>query len=149
MSGKNIIGNVTEPLILIPEGEYKVQFKTFRTSLYRGNKNCAKLELIFIVQDSAHQGTQLSRYYNVETNGYPSQKNDSFDFGGKSHLYREYVNLFSHSEVVTGIDLNRFQENELIAKIETVKVDHERKLIPKDAWYSVIRRLIRTSDVPF
>lgn len=129
---------------LVPEGRYKLRFRSHETSLFC--KRAPKLTLWFAICDpddpaAPHAGNLLARWYNVRELIGKQGKGGRFKAAAQGDLALEYAQLFRPTGRLDRISLDPFRESIVIGEVGTVTANRDQRDLPESCQYSVIRRL--------
>ena len=133
-----------DPLVLIPEGEYIVQYKNYRILTSFGQPK-VEMELI-IYSPEEYSGVCLERFYNVDKLKDPEKEKGKFEPPRRGHLKREYDALVGPSSRQDRMTLGKLKGLMILAKVVTVKVDSNKNPLPKGSRYSKIEKLIKVVE---
>ena len=133
---KDIIDEVnSQPLVLIPEGEYQVVLKRWKKFWHFGRND---LVMLFeIVDQGDHFGKFLHRYYQVKWDG------EQIVAGWKSDFCRDYQQCFGVVERTDQFEISEFDDLVLLAEVRDVTRDQEKRPLGKVNQYSRIGRLLK------
>lgn len=130
-----------DELVLIPPGVYQGRFICYETRRSNGHFSAKVVITVEITEEGSHKGVRLQKYYSVkEINGTPRPRG-AFAVSPKSDLYRDYVRLVGKPSRRDRIRLNRYTEYVLVLEVDTVTHDGNKRPIPEDAQYSVVRQI--------
>lgn len=137
-------GRVIGPLCLIPSGNYEVAYLYYETGVYWGKP---KVVVHFsVINHDTYAGTEVDRFYNVASLDGPPRRYGGFSAGCRGDLYREYIGLRSEAVRRDRISYAFLKEKRVLAQIEPVTRDYQRRPLPSDDQYSRITNLIRIID---
>ena len=134
-----------DPLVLIPEGEYIVQYKNYRILTSFGQPK-VEMELI-IYSPEEYFGVCLERFYNVDKLKDPEKAKGRFKPSRRGHLMREYTALVDPPSRNDRMTLGKLKGLMILAKVVTVKVDSNKNPLPKGSRYSKIEKLIKVVEI--
>ena len=133
-----------DPLVLVPEGDYIVQYLTYRTSKSFGQP---KVEVTFIIdKPKEHRAVCLERFYNVDKLTGPEKAKGRFKPSRRGHLMREYTALVGPPSRNDRMSFRKLKGLMILAKVVTVKVDSNKNPLPKGSRYSKIEKLIKVVE---
>ena len=136
----NWVDEVEAELVLVPEGEYVVEYYDQKTKRMHGGE---KLYMRFqILKPSIYEGDLLTRHYNVRIR--VIEDRERIHAGWMSDLMREYVAIEGKKPRRTDeIRFSAFSERPILALVETVTRNSRKRLIPEELQYSRIAQLKR------
>ena len=132
--------------VLLPPGNYDVEFVGFATSMLF--TKAYKLRLQFkVVTMGEHFGTHISRFYNVTRLIGRVGQNGRFKVGFHGDFLREFSKLFGTPVRLDRIPMTSFERKILLARVRTVeKAGTPPRWIPEGLRYSVISELITVKE---
>ena len=120
--------------VLVPKGEYRVEFRSWKKFWHFRRPD---LVMWFeIVEENDYFGEILPAYYRVTWNG------DQFMAGWKSNFIRDYQQCFGTVDRNDQFDTSEFEELVFLAEVREVTHDQEKRLLAKVNQYSRIGRLL-------
>jgi len=133
---KDIIDEVnSQPLVLIPEGEYQVVLKHWKKFWHFGRND---LVMLFeIVDQGDYFGKFLHRYYQVKWNG------EQIVAGWKSYFCRDYQQCFGAVDRNDQFEIREFEDLVFLAEVREVKEDLEKRPLAEVNQYSRIGQLLK------
>ena len=133
---KDIIDEVnSQPLVLIPEGEYQVVLKHWKKFWHFGRND---LVMLFeIVDQGNYFGKFLPKYYQVKWNG------EQIVAGWKSGFCRNYQQFFGAVERTDQFEIRKFEDLVLLAEVREVTHDQEKRPLAEVNQYSRIGQLLK------
>ena len=130
-----------DELVLIPPGVYEARFVCYETRRSNGQFSAKVVLTLEITDEGPHKGVRLQKYYPTkEINGTPRLRG-AFTVSPKSDLYRDYVRLIGKPSRRDRIRLYRYTDYVLVVEVDTVTHDGNKRPIPEDAQYSVVRQI--------
>jgi hypothetical protein len=127
---------------LVAPGDYQVAFVDWWTGFLFFK--APKLGLTFqIVTPGSYFGAKVTRWYNVRKLIGRYGKRGRFQVGRRSEFLADYARFIGMPSRTDRVSVTHFASLILLAKIETVTVNHKQKQIADPLRYSVIRELIR------
>lgn len=134
-------GIVEAPAVLVPPGEYVLQYLYYATAEYFGN---AKVLVHFsIIEDDVYAGHIVTRYYNASRLLESPRKNGQFAARHGADINRELGRCGIDSERVDRIRIGALKGKRLKAQISTVTNDRSRDELPGCCRYSKVKKLIQ------
>lgn len=138
--GGEVVGNC----IPIPSGTYEVRYMYYSTGYF---KDQAKVTVHFaIVEPEDYAGTPLERFYNVESLVGPPKRYGNYRAKARGSLNREVGMLLGAISRLDRISFAKLRGKRIICDVETVKKDGDRRPLPKDQYYSCIRRFVQVLE---
>ena len=133
---KDIIDEVnSQPLVLIPEGEYQVVLKHWKKFWHFGRND---LVMLFeIVDQGNYFGKFLPKYYQVKWDG------EQIVAGWKSDFCRDYQQCFGAVERTDQFEIRKFEDLVLLAEVREVTHDQEKRPLAEVNQYSRIGQLLK------
>ena len=134
--GGDIVGNC----IAIPPGIYEVRYLYYATSYFINN---AKVTLYFaVIEPDKHASITLERFYNVDSLKEPPKRYGGFRAKARGDMNREITLLLGPQSRLDRYGLAGLRDQRIVCEVATVKVDREKRCLPKHQQYSRIKRLI-------
>ena len=134
-------GVVEGDTILVPEGEYELRYVDFETADYFGK---AKVFVHFaIIKPEEYAGLPIDRYYSVKRLTGPPQRFGKYVAKPRGNLIREFKRIVGRADRLDRISFRRFKDLRIIAEMQTVRRDYQRRPLDEDDYYSKISRLVR------
>ena len=133
---KDIIDEVnSQPLVLIPEGEYQVVLKHWKKFWHFGRND---LVMLFeIVDQGDYFGKFLHRYYQVKWEG------EKIVAGPHSNFFRDYQNCFGRVPNTDQFKISMFEDKIILAEVYTVREDKAKRPLAEVNQYSQIDELLK------
>lgn len=132
----------SEPLPLVPEGEYTLMYEGYETRVYF--QNAPKLSIKFTIADQGpYFGVTVVRHYNVKSLLGPPRKGGRFTVARGSDLVRELSAVASPSRRLDRISLGVLKSKPVVGRIATVRTCSRQRSLAPSAQYSVVRQIIR------
>jgi len=133
--------------IAVPDGEYELRYEYYETALYFRSQ---KVIVHFAIDASdEYAGLPVCRYYNVKKLTGPCRKYGGYIAPPRGALAREYKRLVSEPNRLDRISFRVLIGKRILAKLVTVRKEHNRKDLARDDQYSKVAELIRIIDDDF
>jgi len=126
-----------DDLVLIPEGRYQARFLYHETCIRFGDP---KIAYWCEILSSTHYGQKLARWYNCRAHDGRPARNGGFSVGKRHSLFRDFYRLFPEENGPPCPD--RLLGQTLWVDVKTVKQGSNKKPIPRQSYYSVIRDIL-------
>ena len=120
--------------VLVPKGEYRVEFRSWKKFWH-----FSRLDLVMgfeIVEKNDYFGEILPAYYRVTWNG------EQIVAGWKSHFCRDYQQCFGAVERTDQFEIKEFENLVFLAEVREVTHDQGNRPLGEVNQYSRIGRLL-------
>ena len=133
-------GSVDGECVLVPEGEYELQYVDYETASYYGSP---KVVVHYaIVGPDEYAGLPVDRFYNAAKLTSPPGRFGKYVAPRRGDLFREFNRLIGKGERLDRLRFARLKGQRVIGEIQTVTTDHNHEELPEDERYSRIRKLL-------
>jgi len=134
-------GEILGTCLSIPPGMYEVRYMYYATGYFRDQ---AKVTVYFgIVEPEEYAGTELERFYNVDSLTGPPKRYGNYRAKALVDLNREVGMLLGEVDRVDRISFAKLRGKRIICEVETVVKDGDKRPLLEDHYYSCIRRFVK------